>query len=285
MYRIRIFSNFSDSNNCKSVYESLCEVDKMDNYGPTKSIYIVNDNEPYTHAILMNTAMPLLQIPPINVVGFAFEPPQLLFAIHSNEFNTYLNYVNENVNKYYIGSNKGLISQFIESYSYMWHTTPPKIIPYKNNLFSIMISQKMYAPGHKYRHELVKKILHTNYPIDIYGRGCKYYNNDARIKGEFIETEPYEEYMFHICIENYKTNSYTSEKYTNTLLWGATPIYWGAINPIFPSFTIELTGNISNDMDIIKDIVINPMKFKKYFSQEEIRDKINLLKNLDTIFS
>ena len=289
MYRIRIFSSFCDSTWCKLLYEQLCEVYKMDNYGPNKTIYIVSEDEPFTHAILINTAMPELNIdiPKHNIIGFAFEPPQVLFNINNKQFNEYLKYVNKYVNKYYIGNTSGLPSAFIQSYSYMWHITPPtNIPPDKTKLISIIISNQLSAPGDKYIHKMVKNILQTNYPIDIYGRGGCYYNNDdVRIKGEFTENEPYENYVFHICVETFQTNSYTSEKYTTPLLWGTLPIYWGARNPPFPDLTIELIGDISKDMDIITNIVNNPMKFKKHFSQEEIRNKLNMLKNLDTIFS
>jgi len=282
MYRIRFFSSFCDSANCKSVYERLCQVDKMDNYGPDKEIYIVGDNEPFTHAILMNTAMPELSIPKKNVIGLAFEPPQFLLNSNSGSF---IEYVKNNVSKYFIGNSQGLPDVFIEKYSYMWHITPPRTIPQKNSLCSIMVSDKTQAPGHEYRHTFVREILKSNLPIDIYGRGCRYYSNDARLKGEFTNNEPYESYHFHICIENFQTYSYTSEKYTNALLWQTTPIYWGAIYPLFPDLTVKLSGNISEDMTLITNIINTPDKYKKYFSNDEILAKINLLKNLDTIFS
>lgn len=281
MYRIRIFSSFCDSENCKSVYERLCEVDTMDNYGPDKDIYIVGEGEPFTHAVLMNTAMPSLTIPKENVVGLAFEPPQFLLNSSSEPF---IEYVKNNVSKYFIGSSDGLPSVFIERYSYMWHITPPKNLYQKTDWMSIMVSDKTQAPGHIYRHQLVQAILKTRYPIDIYGRGCKYYNNDTRLKGEFTNDEPYQRYHFHICIENFQTETYTSEKYTNAILWGSTPIYWGAKNPLFPEITIKLSGNLTNDMALIANIIYQPVKYKRYFSQADIRPKINLLKNLDSIF-
>jgi hypothetical protein len=282
MYRIRIFSSFCDSNNCKSVYERLCEVDKMDNYGPDKKIYIVGEDEPFTHAILMNTAMPQMNLPKQNVVGLAFEPPQ--FLLNSNSI-YFIEYVNTNVSKYFIGKNADLPSSFIQSYAYMWHITPPRTIPNKDKMISIMVSDKTQAPGHQYRHSLVQAILKTKYPIDIYGRGCRYYSNDERLKGEFTNDEPYENYHFHICIENFQTPAYTSEKYTNSVLWGTTPIYWGATNPLFPEITIQLSGNIEQDMTLLLNITTNPIQYKKYFSQDEIRPSLNLLKNLDDIFS
>lgn len=282
MYRIKIFSSFCDSANCKSVYERLCEVDKMDNYGKDKDIYIVDEGESYTHVFLINTAAPVLNIPKENVVGLAFEPPALI----PDFTNAFVYYVKQNVGKYLIGTAvEGLPPNFVAHYSYMWHITPPpKPISEKNKMISIMVSQKNFAPGHKYRHEMVQAILKTQFPIDIYGRGCQFYSNDSRLKGEFTNDEPYENYHFHICIENFQTQSYTSEKYTNTVLWGTTPIYWGATETLFPNITIHLSGKISEDMGLLADLITNPIKYKKYFSQDEIRNKLNILKNLDKIF-
>ena len=59
-----------------------------------------------------------------------------------------------------------------------------------------MVSEKTDAPGHKYRHALVKKILDTDLEIDIYGRGCKYYKDDKRIKGEFEDCDLYKNYLY-----------------------------------------------------------------------------------------
>jgi len=257
-------------------------VDKMNNYGPDKEVYIVDENEPFTHAILMNTAMPQLSIPIKNVVGLAFEPPQFLLSSNTT---TFVEYVKNNVNKYFIGNSEGLPDAFLESYSYMWHITPPRVISSKSNLCSIMVSDKMQAPGHQYRPSSVREILKSDLPIDIYGRGCRYYSNDSRLKGEFTNDEPYESYHFHICIENFQTSAYSSEKYTNALLWQTTPVYLGAFHTIFPELTIKLSGNISDDMILITNIITRPDSYKKYFTNEEILSKINLLQNLDIIFS
>jgi hypothetical protein len=273
------------------VFERVCQTDLMDNYGEDKEIYITTDDN-YTHAVILNTGMPNLSIPKQNVVGLAFEPP--LFLINSN-FHHFIEYAKQNIGKYCIGSTNlstSLPEPFIEKYSYMWHITPPRTIPIKTKTMSIMVSQKNMAPGHKYRHALVQAILNTNLDIDIYGRGCQYYNRllDKRIKGEFTDDNLYkmfESYQFHICIENFQTASYTSEKYISPVLWGATPIYWGAtqIEETFPGITIPLSGNIQTDMNLLKSIMENPSKYKKEIDQSAIRPKMNLLKNLDDLFS
>ena len=57
MYKLKIFSHFGKSENCKGIWERLCETKDMDNYGVDKDIYITNDDD-YTHVIILNTAMP-----------------------------------------------------------------------------------------------------------------------------------------------------------------------------------------------------------------------------------
>lgn len=284
-YRLRIFCSFGESSNCKSVYERLCESDLMNNYGPDKEIYITND-EDYTHVILMNTPMPNdLKVPKENVVGLAFEPPE--FLKRDSNFGNFVQYAQNRLSKYLIGSSHGLPSPFVSGYSFMWHITPPRSISEKTRPMSIMVSEKTNAPGHVYRHSLVRAILQSNLNIDIYGRGCRYYSGDSRLKGEFSDNELYEPYDFHICIENFQTECYTSEKYTNCILWGTTPIYWGATNidNVFPNITIVLTGDLEKDMNMLSDILMNPSQYKKHIVQDEIRPKMNLLKNLDNIFS
>jgi glycosyltransferase involved in cell wall biosynthesis len=279
-YIIRFFSAFCDSTNCKLVYERLCQTHLMDNYGENKNIYIT-DGDYYTHAILMNCPnMIHLSIPKKNVVGLAFEPPQFLKV--NKEF---AKYAEKYIGKYYIGDSSGLPDIFVNKYSFMWHLTPPILEPVKDSIMSIMVSEKTESPGHKYRHELVRAILSTDLDIHIYGRGCNFYHGDPRIKGSFEnDDEPHQRYHFHICIENFKTEAYTSEKYTNAVLWGTTPIYWGCNNPLFPQHTIVLSGDVIKDISLIRDIINNPQQYKKQFNQTEVRNRLNLLKNLDDIF-
>lgn len=280
--KIRIFSSFCDSQNCKFVFERLCETHLLENYGPDKDIYITTEND-YTHVIIMNTAMPNINpnIPKKNIVGLAFEPP--FFLGLSNQF---IEYANKNINKYFIGDKCQLPEPFIEHYGYMWHMTPLTYIPIKTKLISIIFSEKQQTNGHQYRNKLVQQILRTNLPIDIYGRGCRYYSGDQRIKGEFQELEPYESYQFHICIENLRTNHYFSEKITNPLLSGTIPIYLGCnnIDNYFPDMVIRLSSDLSEDINTLKTIVENPEKYKKKIDVEFVKEKINLIKNIEKIF-
>lgn len=282
-YLIRIFSSFCDSENCKTTFERVCETQNMQNYGKDKEIYITTGND-YTHAIILNTAMPMITLPLKNIVGLACEPVQFLGL--SPQF---IQYATQNIGKYFIGDQIELPKPFIAYYSFMWHLAPLREIPIKTKIMSIMVSAKNYATGHKYRHQLVQQILRSDLPIDIHGNGCKYYSNlnDSRICGSFIDYEPYKSYDFNICIENFQTEWYMSEKIINSLICGTTPIYLGAKNAgdFFDNNLIRLSGDISTDMNLLTQILQNPEQYKKHYSIDEIKNKTNLLKNLDHIFS
>jgi Glycosyltransferase family 10 (fucosyltransferase) C-term len=283
MYRIRIFSSFCPSENCKEVYERLCESNLLENYGPDKEIYLTNEDD-FTHVIILNTDMPnISHIPKKNVIGFAFEPIHFLGL--TEEF---VYYAQQYIGKYYIGDKHNLPEPFVERFSHMWHNPTLSYVPKKSKPISIMVSEKNKQAGHKYRHEIISKILETNMPIDIYGRGCMYYEylNDERIKGNFKDVEPYETYDFHICIENFQTNHYFSEKITNSLLCGTTPIYMGCrnIDFYFPNNVIVLTGDLNIDMELLKNIIETPEKYKKSIDIDVVKERVYLLKNIETLF-
>jgi hypothetical protein len=287
MYRIRIFSSFGNSLACKDIYERLCESSLLDNYGIDKEIYITNDND-YTHVIILNTAMPIIpsHIPKKNIVGLAFEP--YIYLGLTEEF---VQYAINNIGKYFIGDTMGLPEPFVEGFSYMWHNPPLKQLPEKTKMISMMVSEKASQPGHIYRHELIQKILMTNLPIDIYGRGCKYYEhlNDPRIRGEFVEGEPYNDYRYHICIENCQTNHYFSEKIMNPLIVNTIPIYLGCrnIESYFPNMVIKLSGDVDTDIKMLKQLIIDA-KFEQTnnidIDIEKIKNTIYLLRNINKIF-
>ena len=288
-YRIRIFSGFCPSENCKAVYERLCQVESMANYGPDKDIYITNDDD-YSHVIILNTAMPQLKpgVPKENVIGFAFEPPQFL-----NVTEAFIQYAQAHIGKYFIGDATGLPEPFIERYSHMWHNPfsqgeGGEVSIAKQRIMSIMVSEKTREAGHSYRHKLVNAILETNLPIDVYGRGCRYYNylGDARVKGEFQEAEPYLPYMYHVAIENFETNAYFSEKIVNALLAQTVPIYMGCrnIDERFPGMVIRLSGDLKRDMHLLSTICADPETYTKAIDIEHVKNVVYLLRNVGNLW-
>ena len=281
MYKIKIFSDFCSNEKCKINFEKVFGSDK------NNKIYIASEEEEdYTHAIILNTSMPQLAIPKENVIGLAFEPRELLDL--TEEF---INYAKIHIGKYLIGNNKGLPKLFVEHYAFMWHNNPNKLIPFqdKTKMMSLVFSDKNLAPGHLYRTSLVKAILHEKLPIDIYGSGCWLINDSRKyknIKGRFESTEPYEKYLFSICIENYQSNDYISEKLLDPLLHNCNPIYLGAknINKYFDNI-IQLKGYILFDIEMLKVILKNPQKYYKQSYNERNLQHINFFKNITNFFS
>lgn len=285
-YRIRIFADFCDGAESKRILESISLICKNTTvYGNNNNIYVTDGND-YTHVIIWNTVMPEIKtdIPKENVIGFAYEP--LVYLRLTQQF---IEYAKKYIHKYYIGDVLNLPNPFVEGNGYLIYNAPLPMLQPNSKCMSLMISQKLHQPGHKYRHELAAAILSTNLPIDIYGRGCVFniYNNgDLRIKGGFEKYEPYDGYNFHICIENVQSNHYFSEKIINTLMTNTTPVYLGCrnIDTYFPDNVIHLTGNVSTDMQILIEICRHPEKYKKNIHVDDIEQKVSLLNNLDKIF-
>ena len=278
MITIKIFCSFSPSDKCKEVFERINYANQCSFYGKDKQYYFTNDDD-YTHAIIMNTSMPDLKIPKENVLGLAFEP--IYFLGLTQEF---VEYAKKHIGRYFIGDKFDLPEPFIEHFAYMWHSRPPREISFKNKLMSIIVSEKQFAPGHLYRHQLVQKIIEMNLPIDIYGRGSNKYKYN-RVIGEFNDAEPYETYSYSICIENTICNHYFSEKVITPLMYNCMPIYFGCknLNQYLENVVI-LEGNIQKDIQIIIAILNNPrVYYKKTYTDKNIK-AVNLIQNLPNIF-
>jgi hypothetical protein len=278
MIKIRIFCSFAPNEKCKETFEKVNYANECSFYGKDKKYYFTNDND-YTHAIIMNTAMPNLTIPKENVLGLAFEP--IYFLGLSKEF---VEYSKKHIGRYFIGDKFDLPEPFMEHFAYMWHSRPPREITNKNKLMSIIVSEKRFILGHLYRHQLVQKIIECNLPIDIYGRGSNQYRFN-RIMGEFTDVEPYELYNYSICIENTSCNDYFSEKIITPLMYNCMPIYFGCKNlNKYVENVVILTGNVQTDILIIMKILDNPhMYYKKTYTNKNIK-AVNLIQNLPNIF-
>lgn len=279
MYKIKIFCPFSTSQNCKEVYERINYSNLISFYGKDNKIYFTDD-EDYTHAIIINTITPELKIPKENVIGLAFEPIQFLGLTRQ-----FVDYAITHIGKYYIGDKYDLPEPFIEHFGYMWHSRPPKEIVNKPTLMSIVVSTKRSAPGHIYRHTLIDQIIQLGLPIDIYGHGSKQYSYN-RIKGPFNDAEPYENYLYSICIENYQCNHYFSEKIITPLLYNCMPIYLGCknIGSYFDNI-INLTGDVKQDILLIIKIITNPLQYYKPTYNEKNIKTVNLIENVEKLYS
>jgi len=278
MIKIKIFCSFASSDKCKEKFEKNNYFNESYFYGKNKKYNITNDND-FTHAIIINTPMPNLNIPKENVLGLAFEPICFLGLTP-----TFIEYAKKHIGRYFIGDKYQLPEPFVEHFAYMWHSRPPKEITLKNKSMSIIISEKKHAPGHLYRHQLVEKIIENNLPIDIYGRGSGQYKYN-RIMGKFNDAEPYENYYFSICIENTICNHYFSEKVITPLMYNCMPIYLGCKNlKNYLENVVILEGDIQKDIMVIVTILNNPaLYYRKTYTEKNIK-AVNLIENLPNIF-
>lgn len=278
MIIIKIFCSFAPSYKCKEVFEKINYASEISFYGKDQKYYFTNDDS-FTHAIIINTATPTLNIVKENVIGLAFEP--IYFLGLTPQF---IEYAKKHIGKYYIGDKLDLPAPFIEHFAYMWHSRPPKEIITKNKLMSIIVSEKKFAPGHVYRHKLIEEIIKLNLPIDIYGRGSNEYKYN-RIVGKFEDAEPYESYLYSICIENTICNHYLSEKIITPLMYNCMPIYLGCKNlNDYVENVIILEGDLLKDISVIVKIIKNPeLYYKKTYTERNIKS-INLIQNLPNIF-
>lgn len=275
MIKIKIFSSFGISEKCKETFERICHSESFDYYN--RAYVFTNDND-YTHVIIINTAMPDLSIPKENVLGLAFEPYPFLNITYE-----FIEYAKQHIGRYFIGDCHNLPSPFVENFGYIWYSPNQKNVTFKPNLMSIVLSDKDYAPGHIYRHDIVKYIIHHKLPIDIYGYGSSMYSYD-RVKGSFEGSEPYENYMFSICIENFQSKHYFSEKVIDPLLLNCNPIYLGCENiDSYLENIISLSGDLQKDMKLILKILKNPyFYFKKTYTLKN-KNNINLIHQLPTL--
>jgi hypothetical protein len=286
--KIKCFSSFCDSKTCKDNFENIVEPIILEKY---KSNHILfTTGEDYTHVIILNTAMPVINenVPKENVLGLAYEPIEFL-----NITQEFIEYAKKNINKYFIGSKYNLPEPFIERFGFMWFY--PKIryenlnvnTVIKTKTMSIVLSNKISAPGHRYRHVLVENILKNKLPIDIYGKGASRYADIGCdfIKGEFNYVEPYNDYCFTICIENHESNDYISEKFMNPIMNKCMPIYIGAknISKYFNNF-ISLTGDLTTDMNILIHILQEPNKYYRNPYNERNICQMNIFEHIKDIF-
>lgn len=278
---IRFFSDFENSINLKKTIENMNDCKNVNYKGIT-----ITSGDDYTHVVIFNKGMPnISHIPKENVLGFALEPLPFLYLSES-----FIEYAQKYIGKYFIGDKLNLPDPFIESNAYLWYNLQNAPELDKTKRMSIMISQKQVAPGHEHRHQLVREILSRNLPVDIYGRGCAFYKDidDSRLKGEFENSlVMFQNYEYSICIENFCSNHYFSEKVIDPLLCNTIPIYLGCVNieSYFPGQTICLSGELQQDIQLITDILSYPEKYRKWTDVPLVKSKIFLLKHIQKLFS
>jgi hypothetical protein len=198
-------------------------------------------------------------ISPKNVVGLAFEPREYLGL--SPQF---IEYAEKHIGRYLLGDASGLPHPFEEHYSYMWHkwvTTP--LYSGQRSGISMMVSDKMHLPGHRYRYLLANKIIKEDLPVDIWGRGVprlkEIFGPKLQLRDTFEDSvgSLLGKYIYCIAIENTQSYTYISEKFTDCIMTNTIPVYLGArkVDDIFGEDScVHLTGILDADIQLIRDL-------------------------------
>jgi hypothetical protein len=147
----------------------------------------------------------------------------------------------------------------------------------KTKLCNIIVSNTNTFQPHEsaiypQRVKLVKEILNTDLDIDIYGNGWEQYaGQDKRIFGTVKnKKEALTDYQFSIAIENTTEPGYFTEKLTDVILTGSTPIYYGATNihKFFNDIYILPSLNVDIIREIIKSKPLDQTKNKQLMSSK-----------------
>ena len=94
----------------------------------------------------------------------------------------------------------------------------------KTKTCSIVASGKNWAPGHKFRHDIIRHFIAKDIgdpsfdKLDIFGYGY----NPVKLKAHALS-----DYRFSVVIENCIEDTYYSEKLIDCFVTGTVPIFWG----------------------------------------------------------
>lgn len=123
----------------------------------------------------------------------------------------------------------------------------------KSKLCSMIVSHKVEATGHIFRHKIADRIIENGLTnkIDIMGSG---YGPFFKNKSEGIS-----DYAFTIIVENECLDGYFAEQLIDAMVMGTVPIYSGGRDPesFFDANGIIRFENIAELLDIINQIDIN----------------------------
>jgi hypothetical protein len=107
----------------------------------------------------------------------------------------------------------------------------------KNKLVSMIASNKVMCPEHKFRQHIISKFKNK---CDLYGRG--YNQIDSKLSG-------LQDYCFSFAMENATYSNMITEKITDCFVTGTIPIYYGIKN-IGDFFNIDGIIMLDGNFDI-----------------------------------
>jgi len=278
---LKFFSNYDHSENLLKRFKSNYIIDD-------DQLSFVTNNE-YDVAVVFNGSNEWIK-PSATIITVIQEPswsplPQRDFLINSDYLVVHDPELFERTHQIKL---KGKV---IESPSYLFYDDKvdrrffnDSTLVVKEKKISMIVSALHYNIGnYGKRLNLLGKILESDLPIDIYGRGWNI--PDLRYKGglefKYNGLLPYE---YSIAIENSNEKNYITEKFVDCVICNTIPIYNGApnINEVYDSRyfkTIDLDS--PSIIDDLKSIIALPapvstvnkeIYFKSYNLYTKLKD-------------
>lgn len=135
----------------------------------------------------------------------------------------------------------------------------------KNKLVSMMLSNKTFTDGHRFRHQC-KQVL--NGKVDFYGSGVNGIHQYKLIACK--------DYMFQVVVENSKLDYYFTEKIVDCFLTGVIPIYWGT-KKVLEHFDSDGIITFNNEKELLE--IVNNLNIDEYNKRiESVKKNFELSK-------
>ena len=250
---VNISWNFTNSDTLIKKWTHLTETLSLTNSPQTKYDVVINS--------------PSAQLRSNNLIYFCMEPygettyKQFLDVIQNTS----------HVNKIIVGTHKNHLNNA------EWHLKASlgelkrmKITKTHNKVLSVVVSDKDWDPGHKYRLALIKFLdaqKNRGYDLHIYGRCQKL--KFKNYKGELPDQEKDDAlyaYKYHLNVENHYIDNYITEKLYDPLAAECLCFYKGAPN-VSKYFSedsfVQLSGDVEKDAALIKDTILQGAYEKK----------------------
>jgi hypothetical protein len=235
---IRLFWNFGDAETLRAKWLHLTE--KM-------KIKVIKDTNIPT-VVINSTNVPIL---PNSVIYFAMEP------FGERQYAPFLKQIENKA--LFIGTHERHLNNA------EWHLSPSlaqlkqhKPVKKFDAVLSVVVSDKAWDPGHKYRLSLISAIDKRDdlpFKIDIYGRCASL--NFRNYKGELPDQSKDDAifpYKYHLNVENHYIKNYITEKLYDSICGECLTFYKGASNWktfFHPESVMELEGDIEKDIELI----------------------------------
>jgi hypothetical protein len=177
-------------------------------------------------------------------IAWLIEPPQIFSHSHSNI------HLVEDLYDYIFTYNEELLNRSAKYkkmyFGACWVTPENSKVHEKNKMVSIVASNKRFAVGHRFRHEIIDK-LHNKHNFDLWGSGYNRFDDtpEERVK-------PFKDYRYNIVVENGRMDNYFTDKILDCFATGSIPIYCGdpKISEIFDERGFY-TFNTIDELDTI----------------------------------